>query len=74
MGVTRVYTFVFSRVKSRVEEVCCVSPLYLSGALLSMCMRLSGRLHLSPGSERSLKATVLERKPLSILLKEINSS
>ena len=34
----------------------------LSGALFSMRIRLSGQLHLSPGSEGSLKATVLERK------------
>lgn len=74
MGVTRVYIFAFSHVKSRVEEVCYVRPLYLGGALLSTCMGLSGWLHLSPGSERSLKATILGRKPLSILSKEIHSS
>lgn len=34
MGVTRVYIFAFSHVKSRAEEVCYVRPLYLGGALL----------------------------------------
>lgn len=48
MGVTRIYIFAFSHVKSRAEEVCYVRPLYLGGALLSTCMGLPGWLHLSP--------------------------